>query len=124
MSDLTQAAADVQAAESTEAAAEKKARVQLTPEQRLQKLKQKLEELPNEIAELEAEIASASLLASAGVNTQVTLTLGKGETLRTVPGVIIAVRDEEDGSRLYRVAYGSGFDADVVTVTARKIRLA
>lgn len=121
MSDLNQAAAEVQA---NEGVAPKAPRVKLTPEQRLEKLKAKLASLPEEIAELEAEIAGGSLLDSVTVGTQVVVTLGKGDTLRHVPAVVIGIKDDEEGAKLYRVAHGTGFEADVATVKAGKLKLA
>jgi hypothetical protein len=36
---------------------------------------------------------------------------------------VIGVKEEEDGTKLYKVTYGSGFDADVTVVKAGKLSL-
>ena len=62
-------------------------------------------------------------LTNVAEHTAVIVTLGKGKTLRDVAGIVIAVRVEEDGAKVYKVAYGSGFDADTAIVKAGKIKL-
>ena len=36
---------------------------------------------------------------------------------------MIGVREEEDGSKTYKVTYGSGFDADIAVVKGNKLKL-
>lgn len=81
-------------------------------------------EKANEIA---AELNSIAALASVGVGSAVIVKLGRKfadkDTTRFVPGVVIGVKEDEDGAKLFKVQYGYGFDADIAVVGAAAISL-
>lgn len=105
--------------------------VKLTREQ---KLRAKLEvlnarilkdtETANEVA---AEINSIAALAAIGVGSNVVVKLGRKfadkDTTRFENAVVVGVKEEEDGSKLFKVSYGVGFDADIATVTGASLSL-
>lgn len=72
---------------------------------------------------LAAEINGIDRLANVLEGTAVFITIGKGDKAKEVEGVVAGVRDEEDGSKTYKVTYGTGFDADVAVVKAGALRL-
>lgn len=86
-------------------------------------LYEKYEKLAAELQELGQEISAIDALASIGEGSAVVVAIGKGETARSVSGVVLAVREEEDGTKLYKVQYGTGFDADITVVKAGKLSL-
>ena len=115
----------VQTQESNEAA------VVLTREQKLQA---KYEMLVKRIAtdtekanEIAAELNSAAALAAVDTGSNVIVKLGRKfadkDTTRFVEAVVVAVKVEEDGTKLYKVQYGTGFDADITVVKAGKLSL-
>ena len=106
--------------------------VKLTREQ---KLRAKYDLLVARIAkdtetasEVAAEINSIAALAAIGVGSAVVIKLGRKfseekDTTRFVEGVVIGVKEEEDGSKLFKVQHGTGFDADIATVTGAALSL-
>lgn len=101
--------------------------VKLTREQKLrlkydslvEDIKAKTEKA-NEIAE---ELNSLTALANVGVGSKVLVKQGRAETTRIVEGTVSAVKDEEDGAKVFKVLIGEGFDAELVVVSAAKISL-
>ena len=89
--------------------------------QKYQRAIEKINDLQVTANELASEINSIDALASVSVGSNVLVLVGRGENVRSEPGVVLAVKDEEDGTRLYKVQYGTGFDADVAVVKAAKI---
>ena len=115
----------VQTQESNEAA------VVLTREQKLQA---KYETLVKRIAadtekanEIAAELNSAAALAAVGAGSIIIVKLGRKfadkDTTRFVEATVVAVKVEEDGTKLYKVQYGTGFDAEIAVVGAASISL-
>lgn len=86
-------------------------------------LVEKRKDIDLKLADIVAEVRGIDDADKLVEGAAVFVTLGKGETLREVPGTIIATRAEEDGSRTFKVSYGAGFDADVAVVKAGKLRL-
>ena len=80
-------------------------------------------ELAAKLQELAAEINNIDALASATVGSAVVVTLGRGDGAKEVEATVIGVREEEDGSKTYKVTYGSGFDADIAVVKGNKLKL-
>ena len=81
-------------------------------------------ELAAKMQELAAEIDSIDALAAAvHVGTVVIVTVGRGDDAKEVDASVIGVREEEDGSKTYKVTYGSGFDADISVVKGNKLKL-
>ena len=116
----------VQTQESNEAAA-----VVLTREQKLQA---KYDMLVKRIAadtekanEIAAELNSAAALAAVDAGSAIIVKLGRKfadkDTTRFVEATVVAVKVEEDGTKLYKVQYGSGFDAEIAVVGAASISL-
>lgn len=83
----------------------------------------KFEALRTSLQELADELNSIDALAAVDVGSKVVVTIGRAETLRTVEGTVIGVREDEDGSKAYKVQYGEGFDADVAVVKGNKLAL-
>lgn len=73
--------------------------------------------------EIFAEVNAIDTLAAVGAGSTVIISVGKGETAKEVTGIVVGVRQEEDGGKTYKVQYGSGFDADIAVVKAGKIKL-
>lgn len=101
---------------------------------REQKLQQKYEMLVKRIAadtekanEIVAELNSAAALAAVDVDSEVIVKLGRkfkdNDTTRYVNAVVKGVKVEEDGTKLYKVQYGTGFDAEIAVVGAAAISL-
>lgn len=119
MSEIINAASNETSAPATEP--------KLTPRERLMqkynKLAAKATDLSTEITKVVAEIAEIDALDSIDVGAAVFVTMGKGEEAREVPATVIAVKLDDDGSKVYKVQYGTGFDADITVVRAGKIKL-
>ena len=80
-------------------------------------------ELAAKLQELAAEINSIDALAAVTVGSVVVVTVGRGDEAKEVEANVIGVREEEDGSKTYKVTYGSGFDADNAVVKGNKLKL-
>ena len=80
-------------------------------------------ELAAKMAELVEEINSIDALAAVDVGHTVIISVGKGDEAKEVEASVIGVREEEDGSKTYKVTYGSGFDADIAVVKGSKLKL-
>lgn len=107
----------------TEAVAEQKVKLPLR-ERLAQKYAAKFDrykDLEAELIELASEIEAIDTLAAVDVGSVVNITIGKGDTAKVVTGTVIGVREDEDGTKSYKVTYGSGFDADIAVVKASKL---
>ena len=80
-------------------------------------------ELAAKLQELAAEINSIDALAAVTVGSVVVVTVGRGDEAKEVEASVIGVREEDDGSKTYKVTYGSGFDADIAVVKGNKLKL-
>ena len=80
-------------------------------------------ELAAKMSELVSEINSIDALAAVDVGSVVIVTVGRGDDAKEVDASVIGVREEEDGSKTYKVTYGSGFDADIAVVKGNKLKL-
>ena len=80
-------------------------------------------ELAAKLQELAAEINSIDALAAVTVGSTVVVTVGRGDDAKEVEASVIGVREEDDGSKTYKVTYGSGFDADIAVVKGNKLKL-
>lgn len=80
-------------------------------------------EFAAKLQELVAEINSIDALAAVTVGSVVVVTVGRGDEAKEVEANVIGVREEEDGSKTYKVTYGSGFDADIAVVKGNKLKL-
>lgn len=80
-------------------------------------------ELSAKLQELAAEINSIDALAAVTVGSVVIVTVGRGDDAKEVEARVIGVREEEDGSKTYKVTYGTGFDADIAVVKGNKLKL-
>lgn len=105
--------------------------VKLTREQKLaaklETLRKRIEKDTADYNELAAELNNIAALAAIGVGSAVVVKLGRKfadkDTTRFENGVVIGVKEEEDGSKLYKVSYGVGFDADIAVVTGAALSL-
>lgn len=80
-------------------------------------------ELSAKLQELAAEINSIDALSAVTVGSVVIVTVGRGDDAKEVEARVIGVREEEDGSKTYKVTYGTGFDADIAVVKGNKLKL-
>jgi len=87
------------------------------------KLADKAAALTTEINAVVNEISEIDKLDSITVGTQVIVSIGKGEAASEVVAVVVGVKDDEDGSKVYKVQYGTGFDADIAVVKQGKIKV-
>lgn len=109
------------------AAAPEATKVVLTREEKLraeyEKLTVRIKADTEKADGIVAELQEIAALAAVDVNSVVVVTVGKGDAAKEVEATVIGVRIEEDGSKTYKVTYGSGFDADVAVVKGNKIKL-
>lgn len=75
------------------------------------------------VNELVEEINAIDALAAVSEGSPVYVQIGKGEGPQDVPAVVLAVKEDTDGAKLYKVQYGSGFDANLVVVRAGKLKV-
>lgn len=87
------------------------------------KKKASYDKLAAELTEIVNEVNAINALGSIDVGSKVVISIGKGESAKDVEGTVIGVREDEDGAKQFKVAYGSGFDADVKVVGSTKLRL-
>lgn len=110
----------VNAAEAVAAVTEVKQRVKKTIAEKIEALAQRIDNDTAKLEELIAERDNAERLACVGTGTHVTVKLGrkfKGkDTTRVVPGIVVAVKEDDDGDKLLKVQVGDGFDAEYVIV--------
>ena len=101
--------------------------VKLSPREKLMakytKLREKAAEITEALSKVVLEINEMDALASISVGTNVIITMGKGETLAEVEAVVVGVKEDDDGTKVYKVQYGVGFDADIAVVKQGKIKL-
>lgn len=90
---------------------------------RYNKLFAKHAEIATELQELAGEINAIDLLASVKEGSSVVITVGKKDEAKEVLGTVIGVKEDEDGAKTFKVAYGSGFDSDIAVVAAGKVKL-
>lgn len=88
------------------------------------KKRAQFDKLSAELTEIVAEINGIQALANVQVGTKVVISVGKGESAKEVEGTVVGIREDEEGAKQYKVAYGVGFDADVKVVGASKLKLA
>lgn len=97
-----------------------KVRVKKTLAERIEALEKRIEADTAKLEELTFERDNAERLASVGNGSVVTVKLGRKfkdkDTTRVVQGVVIATKEEDDGSKLLKVQVGEGFDVEFVTV--------
>jgi hypothetical protein len=97
----------------------------LTPREKLMlkynKLAGKAAALADEIGCVVTEINKLDALSSIVVGTAVIALVGKDST--PVDAVVVGVKDDEDGLKVYKVQYGVGFEADIAVVKQSKISL-
>lgn len=75
------------------------------------------------VDELLAQINAVNALAAVTVGSIVVITVGKGDTAKDIAATVIGERENDDGTKTFKVTYGTGFDADVATVSSAKIKL-
>ena len=110
----------VNAAEAVAAVTEVKQRVKKTIAEKIEALEKRVENDTAKLEELIAERDNAERLAGVGAGTHVTVKLGRKfkdkDTTRVVPGIVVAVKEDDDGDKLLKVQVGDGFDAEYVIV--------
>lgn len=105
--------------------------VKLTREQKLSAqldtLRKRIEADTEKFNTLVAELNNIAALAAIGAGSSVVVKLGRKfadkDTTRFENGVVIGVKEEEDGSKLYKVSHGVGFEADIAVVTGAALSL-
>lgn len=79
--------------------------------------------IDEKLAKIVEEVNGIDRLEALTVGVRVIVKIGKGETSKDVEGEIIGEQVLEDGTKQFKVAYGSGMDADVTVKKATQIRL-
>lgn len=113
---------------------ENQAAVPTAPKTREEKLRDKAAMLRARIEadtekyhEVTNELNNITALASIREGAIVIVKLGRKfadkDTTRFEQATVVAVREEEDGSKQYKVQYGEGWDAEVAVVGASAISL-
>lgn len=114
--------------EQTNPVATETAEPKLTPREKLlakyNKLNEKATALAAEITAVVQAINEIDAIAAIGEGTAVLITVGKGEEAQEIPGVVVGVKEDEDGGKVFKVQYGTGFDADIAVVKQGRIKLA
>jgi hypothetical protein len=100
----------------------------LAPKSRKDKLAERIATLTKRIsadtvalADAQAQFDSVDRLSNIAEGSQVTIRIGRAETSKEVQGVITGIKEEDNGSRRFKVYYGSGFDADTVVIQESQI---
>ena len=110
----------VSAAEAVAAVTETKVRVKKTLPEKIEALEKRIADDSEKLAELIAERDNADRLSGVVSGTHVSIKLGRKfkdkDTTRVVPGVVVAVKEDDDGDKLLKVQIGDGFDAEYVVV--------
>ena len=110
----------VSAAEAVAAVTETKVRVKKTLPEKIEALEKRIADDSEKLAELIAERDNADRFSGVVAGTHVTIKLGRKfkdkDTTRVVPGVVVAVKEDDDGDKLLKVQIGDGFDAEYVVV--------
>ena len=120
--EITSAAQEsaVSAAEAVAAVTETKVRVKKTLPEKIEALEKRIADDSEKLAELIAERDNADRLSGVVAGTHVSIKLGRKfkdkDTTRVVPGVVVAVKEDDDGDKLLKVQIGDGFDAEYVVV--------
>lgn len=90
---------------------------------KIQKLQARVEFLTKRIAddtaelpEVQAELEAQQKLAEVKEGSVIQIKQGRADTLRTVSATVKATKVEEDGTRLFKVEIGEGFDAETAVV--------
>lgn len=126
---MTQANENLTPEQIAAAAAEKAAAPKLTyAEKRAKRVAFLYARIVSDTAEynnLSNEINNADALKNLVVGDKITIKQGRKfadkDTTRIVEASILGVSVQEDGSTLYKVTFGEGFDADVAVVNAGAI---
>lgn len=88
----------------------------------IETINKRIEADTTKVASLKLELETVAKLEGVGVDTQVRVKLGRAETTREVEAVVVGVKtDEENGSRRFKVLYGTGLDTDTVIVQESQI---
>jgi hypothetical protein len=106
-------------------AATEPAKVVLTPAQKRLARKDVLEKRiaadTEALAALVQEIQTSERLASVKEGTAIVAKVGRAETAREVAARVLGVKDDDNGSRRYKITFGSGFDADTIVIQPSQI---
>lgn len=101
--------------------------VKLTAREKLvekyNKLALKASDIAVEITAVVNAIKEIDALNSITEGTEVVFITGKGDDVTETIGSVIGVKEDADGSKVYKVQYGSGFDADIAVVKSNRIKL-
>lgn len=106
-------------------AAPAEAKPTLTPAQkraaRVEVLTKRIADDTAALAALKQEIETAERLASVTTGTAIIAKVGRAETAREVAARVLGVKDDDNGSRRYKITFGEGFDADTVIIQPTQI---
>ena len=93
----------------------------------IERLKASIVSNTEKVNDLIAEYNSIAALAALDAGSVVIVKIGRKfadrDTTRFVEGVVLAVKEDEDGSKQYKVQYGKGFDAEVTVVNGAALSL-
>jgi hypothetical protein len=93
----------------------------------IERLKASIVSNTEKVNDMIAEYNSIAALAALDAGSVVIVKIGRKfadrDTTRFVEGVVLAVKEDEDGSKQYKVQYGKGFDAEVTVVNGAALSL-
>lgn len=73
------------------------------------------------LAELKNDIETASRLDGVEAGSAIVARIGRADTSKEVAARVLGVKEDDAGSRRYKIAYGEGFDADTAVIQASQI---
>jgi hypothetical protein len=73
------------------------------------------------LAEVKQEAETAAKLSGVAVNSVVVAKLGRAETTREVLARVVGVKEEDNGSRKFKILFGEGLDTDTVIIQESQI---
>ncbi len=73
------------------------------------------------LQEVKLDIETAARLDGVGEGSAIVARIGRADTSKEVAARVLGVKEDENGSRRYKIAFGSGFDADAAIIQASQI---
>jgi hypothetical protein len=73
------------------------------------------------LAEVKLDIETASRLDGVVAGSAIIARIGRAETSKEVAARVLGIKEDDNGSRRYKIAFGEGFDADAAIIQASQI---
>lgn len=92
---------------------------------KIERLRERLIKLSAQYTAVRDELETLEALESIGTGTQVEIKLGRKfadkDTTRIVRALVVGVAESDTGEKLYKVTYGSGFEAELAVINSASI---